>query len=92
MLRSAGEVRAPLPFEPPDLGQRGLPRVPDGRNLMEIADQTHFVISRCSPLADMIQVKSRVVCKSERKFLDASVRLPWRPPSLSANLGETRNE
>ena len=26
------------------------------------------------------QVKSRVVCKSERKLLDASVRLPWRPP------------
>ena len=25
-------------------------------------------------------VKSRVVCKSERKLLDASVRLPWRPP------------
>ena len=28
------------------------------------------------------QVKSRVVCKSERKLLDASVRLPWRPPSV----------
>ena len=27
-----------------------------------------------------IRVKSRVVCKSERKLLDASVRLPWRPP------------
>ena len=27
-------------------------------------------------------VKSRVVCKSERKLLDASVRLPWRPPSV----------
>ena len=26
------------------------------------------------------RVKSRVVCKSERKLLDASVRLPWRPP------------
>ena len=26
------------------------------------------------------EVKSRVVCKSERKLLDASVRLPWRPP------------
>ena len=26
------------------------------------------------------KVKSRVVCKSERKLLDASVRLPWRPP------------
>ena len=26
------------------------------------------------------QVKSRVVCKSERKLLDASVRLPWRAP------------
>ena len=25
-------------------------------------------------------VKSRVVCKSEGKLLDASVRLPWRPP------------
>ena len=25
-------------------------------------------------------VKSRVVCKSERKLLDASVRLPWRAP------------
>ena len=25
-------------------------------------------------------VKSRVVSKSERKLLDASVRLPWRPP------------
>ena len=28
------------------------------------------------------KVKSRVVCKSERKLLDASVRLPWRPPSV----------
>ena len=28
----------------------------------------------------MALVKSRVVCKSERKLLDASVRLPWRPP------------
>ena len=27
-----------------------------------------------------VLVKSRVVCKSERKLLDASVRLPWRPP------------
>ena len=27
-------------------------------------------------------VKSRVVCKSERKLLDASVRLRWRPPSV----------
>ena len=27
-------------------------------------------------------VKSRVVCKSERKLLDASVRLPRRPPSV----------
>ena len=27
-------------------------------------------------------VKSRVVCKSEGKLLDASVRLPWRPPSV----------
>ena len=25
-------------------------------------------------------VKSRVVCKSERKLLDVSVRLPWRSP------------
>ena len=31
---------------------------------------------------DRIEVKSRVVCKSERKLLDASVRLPWRPPSV----------
>ena len=33
-------------------------------------------------LADLFvrQVKSRVVCKSERKLLDASVRLPWRAP------------
>ena len=30
----------------------------------------------------MSSVKSRVVCKSERKLLDASVRLPWRPPSV----------
>ena len=29
-----------------------------------------------------LMVKSRVVCKSERKLLDASVRLPWRPPSV----------
>ena len=29
-----------------------------------------------------VEVKSRVVCKSERKLLDASVRLPWRPPSV----------
>ena len=27
-------------------------------------------------------VKSRVVCKNEKKLLDASVRLPWRPPSV----------
>ena len=38
-------------------------------------------------LGDIIEkedgtVKSRVVCKSERKLLDASVRLPWRPPSV----------
>ena len=26
------------------------------------------------------RVKSRVVCKRERKLLDASVRLPWRAP------------
>ena len=31
---------------------------------------------------DESSVKSRVVCKSERKLLDASVRLPWRPPSV----------
>ena len=31
-------------------------------------------------VAGVKQVKSRVVCKSERKLLDASVRLPWRPP------------
>ena len=31
-------------------------------------------------LSGLIPVKSRVVCKSERKLLDASVRLPWRPP------------
>ena len=31
---------------------------------------------------DLYRVKSRVVCKSERKLLDASVRLPWRPPSV----------
>ena len=30
----------------------------------------------------ILPVKSRVVCKSERKLLDASVRLPWRPPSV----------
>ena len=30
----------------------------------------------------VVWVKSRVVCKSERKLLDASVRLPWRPPSV----------
>ena len=30
----------------------------------------------------LFPVKSRVVCKSERKLLDASVRLPWRPPSV----------
>ena len=30
----------------------------------------------------VLVVKSRVVCKSERKLLDASVRLPWRPPSV----------
>ena len=45
-------------------------------------EQIHFVLG---------QVKSRVVCKSERKLLDASVRLPWRPPSLSANVRETRS-
>ena len=32
--------------------------------------------------AEYATVKSRVVCKSERKLLDASVRLPWRPPSV----------
>ena len=31
-------------------------------------------------VADLTLVRSRVVCKSERKLLDASVRLPWRPP------------
>ena len=31
-------------------------------------------------LAMSSAVKSRVVCKNERKLLDASVRLPWRPP------------
>ena len=30
--------------------------------------------------AQLSGVKFRVVCKSERKLLDASVRLPWRPP------------
>ena len=35
-----------------------------------------FAPDRSSP------VKSRVVCKSERKLLDASVRLSWRPPSV----------
>ena len=33
-------------------------------------------------VATFAPVKSRVVCKSERKLLDASVRLPWRPPSV----------
>ena len=33
-------------------------------------------------LAGVDWVKSRVVCKSEGKLLDASVRLPWRPPSV----------
>ena len=33
-------------------------------------------------LLGLVGVKSRVVCKSERKLLDASVRLPWRPPSV----------
>ncbi len=28
----------------------------------------------------VVLVKSRVVCKSERELLDASVMLPWRPP------------
>ena len=34
------------------------------------------------PLHSSRKVKSRVVCKSERKLLDASVRLRWRPPSV----------
>ena len=38
-------------------------------------------VLRQSPVAHLT-VKSRVVCKSERKLLDASVRLPWRPPSV----------
>ena len=39
---------------------------------------TSFYVGRARSAA----VKSRVVCKSERKLLDASVRLPWRPPSV----------
>ena len=41
----------------------------------------HKPALRRSP-APAPRVKSRVVCKSERKLLDASVRLPWRPPSV----------
>ena len=46
---------------------------------------TTIDLSWTAPLnngGSVITVKSRVVCKSERKLLDASVRLPWRPPSV----------
>ena len=34
------------------------------------------------PAGYALTVKSRVVCKSERKLLDASVTLLWQPPSV----------
>ena len=46
----------------------------------------HSALGQLSPInferSRQHEVKSRVVCKSERKLLDASVRLPWRPPSV----------
>ena len=44
---------------------------------IEVAEERNDEVLVLSPV-----VKSRVVCKSERKLLDASVRLPWRPPSV----------
>ena len=45
---------------------------------MRTADGGIFELGPLGPL--WVPVKSRVVCKSERKLLDASVRLPWQPP------------
>ena len=47
-------------------------------NLSDVVDFNWGVGGRLG----FVTVKSRVVCKSERKLLDASVRLPWRPPSV----------
>ena len=39
-----------------------------------------LIYTRLKEYPKLTAVKNRVVCKSERKLLDASVRLPWRPP------------
>ena len=40
----------------------------------------YFETTATGVMGDGLMVKSRVVCKRERKLLDASVRLPWRAP------------
>ena len=53
-----------------------------GGELYEDSDEERYTSILLNPVALFFVVKSRVVCKSERKLLDASVRLPWRPPSV----------
>ena len=52
----------------------------------------HRQIQPASPRGHVREVKSRVVCKSERKLLDASVRLPWRPPWARAGVRRDEGE
>ena len=51
------------------------------RFILEVQQRTFSFAESCRRYS-ISRVKSRVVCKSERKLLDASVRLPWRPPSV----------
>ena len=90
MQRSQPDARAiiqpqPTPFR---LLARHLEPLlsPDPRMHAELRDDgwrvNHKRVRRLMRQAGLQGVKSRVVCKSERKLLDASVRLPWRPPSV----------
>ena len=58
-------------------------KVSQARRLKELERENGRLKRAVADLTlDKLMVKSRVVCKSERKLLDASVRLPWRPPSV----------
>ena len=67
-----------MSVEPEYLRSRG----GDPQRLLAGTGRQEIPKSRGPGVGDSDRVKSRVVCKSERKLLDASVRLPWRPPSV----------
>ena len=54
--------------------------VVDDKWMARVSATVQGELDRVSQTLTARLVKSRVVCKSEGKLLDASVRLPWRPP------------